>query len=150
MSTTLTTHTTRITDDIGREIDAFASYHGPQMVVIKRLGWRRLADAGTEHAKSGIGYVNALGGAAVVKEIQSLAADTNVRKLVAEAKQADPLVGYDQASLALWGTVTLDGEPVTQGAINDLEPDVLERVARAVLRLARPGLFETEADEKNA
>lgn len=150
MTTVFATRTTTITDDIGRDLDTFQSYHGPATVAIKRLGWRRLAEASTEHAKSGIGYINALGGAAVVKEIQTLSADANVRKLVADAKKADPLVGYDQAALVLWGAVSFDGAEKTKELIDELEPDVLERIARAVLRLARPGLFETETDEKNA
>ena len=71
------------------------------------------------------------------------------REVAAAAKKANPLAAYDQASLALWGAVSFDGAPVTQDAINDLEPDVLTGIARTVLHLARPGLFETEEARKN-
>lgn len=150
MAATLETHQTLITDDIGRELAAVSSYHGPKVVVIKRLGWRRLAEAATELAKSGMGYVRELGGPAVVKEFQSLGGAEKVREAVEAGKKADPLLAYDQRSLVLWGTVTFDGVDKTPEAVDDLEPELAETIARTVLRLSRPALFETEADEKNA
>lgn len=150
MATTFETHETLITDEIGRELAAVPSYHGPKVVTIKRLGWRRLAEAATELAKSGMGYVRELGGPAVVKEFQSLGGAEKVREAVEAGKKADPLLAYDQRSLVLWGTVAFDGVEKTPEAVDDLEPELAEAIARAVLRLARPALFETEADEKNA
>lgn len=141
---------TLIHDEIGRELAAVASYHGPRVVVIKRLGWRRLAEAATELAKSGMGYVQALGGPAVVKEFQALGGEQKVREAVEAAKTKDPLLAYDQRSLVLWGAVSFDGVEKTPEAVDDLEPELAEAIARAVLRLSRPALFETEADEKNA
>lgn len=143
-------HETVITDEIGREIATVTSYHGPRVVTIKRLGWRRLAEAATELAKSGMGYVRELGGPAVVKEFQALGGEENLRKAVEAAKTKDPLLAYDQRSLVLWGTVSFDGVEKTPEAVDDLEQELAEAIARAVLRLARPALFETEADEKNA
>lgn len=159
-----TTHDTVITDEkTGLVLETLQSYHGPAAVVIKRLGWRRLDEAHDALVKGGMANIQDLGGVAVVKEFQAFIDDARksgtanaedpieaAREAVAEAKKKDPTTGYDPAQLCLMGVVTLDGVEKSREAIDDLEPDVLTGIARAVLRLARPGLFEDEAERKNA
>lgn len=149
-----TKRTTEIRDDkVGATIAQIDSYHGPGVVVIRRLGWRRLEEAAKALMKDGLKDLRDLGGAAELKELQALAGDPEaveaVRARVRDAKKADPLSAYDKRELCQMAIVTLDGLDKTPEAIDEFEPEVLEGTARAILRLARPGLFETEADEKN-
>lgn len=157
----------------GATIDTLTSYYGPAVVLIKRLGWKRLEEADDAATKRGITSARDLletaGGADLMSQIQALVASTQpaagdtadqgvldqARAAVSAAKQRDPLTGYDKRTLCVIGIERIEGVPGEAGeldaeaVIDNLEPDVLTGIARAVLRLARPGLFETEADEKN-
>ncbi len=73
---------------------------------------------------------------------------------------ADPMAGFDRLSLVKsgivsWSCTKADGKPmdVTPEAINDLDDEALELLAKAVLKLTKPALFQTadeyEADQKN-
>jgi hypothetical protein len=158
-----TLHTTTVYEQNTMQIvGEIASYHGPAEVVIKRLGWRRLSEASDALVKGGMATVRDMGGVAVVQEFQRFVDDSrkhaaessgdvieDARTAVAEAKKANPLTGYDQNALCLMGIVTLGGVEKTPELVDDLEPDVLTGIARAVLKLARPGLFESESDRGN-
>lgn len=68
---------------------------------------------------------------------------------------ADPLTGYDRYSLVSAGLVAWSyDKPIDNDAIDDLDDDAVEFIAREVLRLTKPGLFiETveaaEEEKKN-
>lgn len=142
--------TTEVRDQkTGAVIATLTSYDGPTVVVVRRLGWSRLKEAARQHMRGGLEEIREMGGAAVVKEFQAFGGVEAAREKVREATQADPLASYDTRTLLLEGVVTLDGVEKTPEAIDDLEPDVADGIARAVLRRARPGLFETEDARKN-
>jgi hypothetical protein len=67
----------------------------------------------------------------------------------------DPLSGYDRLALAKAGVKAWtyeDGgtpKPVTDAAIEDLEDEALEFIARTVLQLTKPALFQSK-DEREA
>jgi hypothetical protein len=67
---------------------------------------------------------------------------------------SDPLAGYDRLSLAQSGVKAWSyDKPVTPATVADVDDDALEFFATAVLKLTKPGLFQTpeerEADRKN-
>lgn len=69
----------------------------------------------------------------------------------AAAPAADPLVLYDQNVLAKKAVLAWTfPEKVTPEAIDDLDEETLEVIARAVLRLTKPALFQTEAEAETA
>lgn len=135
------------------------SYYGPAVVVIKRIGWRALEDAAAAQMRDGLRTVREIGGVEAVRQFKEIAEanrqdgderpDTEVvRDVVAAAK--DPLLAYDKQELVMRSVVTVDGQEKTLAQIEEFEPEVLTAIATAVLRLARPGLFETEEERKNA
>lgn len=78
-----------------------------------------------------------------------------------DAEIADPLDGFDRtvlvkAGLKRWSYLEADGKTpkkVTAEAIDDLDDDAMTFFARAILKLTKPGLFQTaedaKADQKN-
>lgn len=122
-------------------------HYPPRVITVRRLGWRRLEEAAKALQKVGAQAVKDFGGASVIKEIRALTEDG---KAALDAAQRDPLSNYDLFTLLLAGVEACDGQAKTAEGIEGLEPEVAQGVARAILRLARPGLFETEADGKNA
>jgi len=65
----------------------------------------------------------------------------------------DPLSGYDRLTLVKRGVKAWTYGEVTEARLEDLDDEALEFLARAVLRLTKPALFQTdaerEADQKN-
>lgn len=149
---------TEITDTrTGARIATLQSYYGPSLVVVKRLGWRRLEEAAEARQKAGIQAVKGYGGAEVITEFQKVVEDAQaraeakqgLRDLVEAEKKRNPLASYDARELCLAGIDTIDGAPKSPDLIDDFELEVVEGVANAILRLSRPGLYETEDDRKN-
>jgi len=153
------TRTTTITDvRTGACLATLTSYYGPGEVVIKRLGWRRLEEAADAKQRASVQTVKAYGGADVVSEFQKLveeaqdraeAKKATLREAVEAEKRRNPLAAYDARELCIAGIETIDGGAKSYELIDDFEPEVVDGIATAILRLARPGLFETEADRKN-
>lgn len=136
------------------------SYYGPAVVVIKRVGWRVLEDAAAAGLRDGLKVVRDVGGAQALQDFQELAAanrkdgDTRsdveiAREVEAAAKKRDPLASYDKFELVMRGVVAIDDAEKTREQVEELEPEVMDAIATAIVRLARPGLFETEAGRKN-
>ena len=136
-----------VNEKTGSVITTVGADVGPDQVVIRRLGWRRLEEAERARIKSSLQQVRELGGAAAVKEIQAEA--ETMRGAIEGAAKRDPLLGYDKGTLILIGSASFDGATPTMADVDDLEPESASAIALAVLKLARPGLFETEADAKN-
>src|SRR5436190_16260716 len=59
-----------VNEKTGSVITTVGADVGPDQVVIRRLGWRRLEEAERARIKSSLQQVRELGGAAAVKEIQ--------------------------------------------------------------------------------
>jgi hypothetical protein len=67
----------------------------------------------------------------------------------------DPLTGFDRHTLARLGLTAWSYErPIDPAAIDDLDDDAIEFIAREVLKLTKPSLFQTadeqEHERKNA
>jgi hypothetical protein len=126
-----------------------------QTITIRALSGKEIEAAQVEHMKSMVGGRSARGWSAAFQRIIAGVATQ------AEAAQAlaDPLAGYDRTTLVRAGLLGWSypqplRPPLTRGehvdAINDLKDEPLEFIAREILRLTKPGLFQTadEADEE--
>lgn len=144
-------------------------------IQVRRLGWKALEKATaakqaeamrlitglTESAGSMRAVVaDLVANAARKSAAETEAAESAKATAAAEATKAeappvapatgDPMELYSAESLVADGVVAIDGAPATPEALDLLAPEAHALVARAVLRLSRPGAFETEADRGNA
>lgn len=70
---------------------------------------------------------------------------------MAEAKAADPLLAYDRIALMEAGIVSWTYDrPVTAETLADLDDDAQDWLAGAILRLSKPSLYRTEAEQEDA
>lgn len=151
--------TITIQNGSGAMLATVAAHYGPDTITIKRLGWRRLEEADKAHTRASLALMRDFGEhPEVLKAITDAVREITDAKLkdasgqpVAPPVPADPLSRYDIGVLLTIGVVAFDGEPLAnqKETTEDLEPDTAEATARAILRLSRPGLFDTEADRKN-
>ena len=118
-------------------------------IAIRKLNPRQLHQAAIGQQRQGLEDLEALGG---FKKIQAVLDGMTP----AERKAAsDPLQQYDRAILIDRGVTawTFDLEK-TPDTIADLDDDVQDAIARAVLKLSKPSLFQTadeqETERKNA
>ena len=143
----------------------------PHEVTIRKLAGRHLERARNAFMTGLFLDVQARGGAAVQKDMQTLfKKDDEDADAVAEkvkAAEADPLNGFDTYVLAQGGIVawsypeslmperTVEGDSILMRvrAIDDLDEDAVRWFATEVMRLTKPSLFQTkaeaEADRKN-
>jgi len=143
----------------------------PNEVTIRKLAGRHLERARNAFMTGLFLDVQARGGAAVQKDMQTLfKKDDEDADAVAEkvkAAEADPLNGFDTYVLAQGGIVawsypeslmperTVEGDSILMRvrAIDDLDEDAVRWFATEVMRLTKPSLFQTkaeaEADRKN-
>lgn len=143
----------------------FGDEPGKDLVVIQKLTGRQLGKAQQAFFNELVAGVQARGGAKVQKDIESLFASSESAKAVAEAAEkakAQPLNGYDRHTLILYGVKSWTLEPRLDGMsveartvlFDDLEDDAVEFFATEVLRLTKPALFQSQAeqadDRKNA
>ena len=153
------TRTTAIVHNLtGATLATVSCYYGPGEVVIKRLGWRRLEEAAEAKQREGVAAVKGFGGADVLTEFQKLveaaqerAAEkaASLREAAAAEARKNPMAAYAPRELCAMGVETIDGVAKHYDLIDEWEPEVLDAVATAILRLSRPGLFETEEARKN-
>ena len=144
----------------------------PHEVTIRKLAGRHLERARNAFMTSLFLDVQARGGAAVQKDMQTLFVKDAPNKAEVEAEMhkvaADPLNGYDPYVIAQGGIVawtypeSLAVELVTDEkgnriprvtAIDDLDEEAIRFFATEVMRLTKPSLFQTpaevEAERKN-
>jgi hypothetical protein len=114
-----------------------------QTVTIRRLPGRKLEKARLEKQIASQEFVTRMGGQEFRKQLNAVGDTETQKKLVAEA-QADPLNSYDAHTVAAAGIVAWSyPEPVTPEAIEDLDGEALEFLAREILKLSKPSLFQT-------
>jgi hypothetical protein len=145
----VTKKTVSILSEAGDVLATESAVVGPDSITIKRLGWRRLEEAQRAQAKDAVSNIREMGGPAFVKELQSSISEAGGRDGIEAAAAKDPLSGYDKHTLISLGAVRINDAGATTEALDDLEPETATAVAREVLRLSRPALFETEAERKN-
>lgn len=144
----------------------------PHEVTIRKLAGRHLERARNAFMTGLFLDVQARGGAAVQKDMQTLFKkdDENAEAVAAKVKaaEADPLNGFDPYVVAQGGIVgwtypeslAVELVPDEKGnsvprvkAIDDLDEDAVQWFATEIMRLTKPSLFQTkaeaEADRKN-
>ena len=121
----------------------------PNTVTIRRLTGREV-EAAQEAHRSSIATASARSWAATFRRmLEHGASDPDVLKVV-----ADPLTGYDRYSLVRSGLVAWSyplpvkpADGALTGAVDDLDDEAVDFIAREALRLTKPGLFHaTEED----
>lgn len=126
-------------------------FDAPHTVTIQKLAGKDVDAAQLDHMA---GVVTGRGRNWAVRFLELARANAATEK---DARKVldDPLSGYDRLALVKRGvkawTYEVDGtaKPITDAAIDDLDDEALEFLARAVLQLTKPGLFQT-ADERQA
>lgn len=122
----------------------------PHHVVVQKLAGRHLEKARSAFLTQLMLGVQERGGAAVQKELMELFADRSAAKQVEQVK-SDPLNGFDKYSLVRYGVKAWSyPEPVTPEAIEDLDEDAVDFLAAEILKLSKPGLFQTAAQIEEA
>jgi len=124
-------------------------------VTVRKLTGRETEEAQEAH-RSSIATGSARSWAAAFRRmLEHGASDPDVLKAI-----ADPLTGYDRYALVRSGLVAWSyplpvkpADGAATGAVDDLDDEAVDFIAREVLRLTKPGLFatqeEAEADRKN-
>lgn len=114
-----------------------------QTITIRKLAGRHLEKASQEAQRKALASVKAVGGPALLKEYLAIADRTTDDD---KNKATDPMSGYDPYSLIADGVVAWTFEESrTEDVIADLDVEIVDWLARAVLKLARPRLFQSEA-----
>jgi hypothetical protein len=127
----------------------------PHTVTITALAGRHLAKAQALYFNELVAGVTERGGAKVQKDIEQLFTRSPKETAEAIAKvQADPMNGFDKATLVRYGVTGWSYETkVSQEALDDLTDEATDFLSEQVLRLTKPSLFqgkdEAEADRKN-
>ena len=113
-------------------------------VVIRKLAPRHLDAAQKESQRKSLQAFRDMGGVAVFKEIQDIKTDDKKK----DEKAADPLLGYDQISLLQSAIVSwsYEEDPKNVDVLDDIDEDTRDLLARAILTLSRPRLFQTETE----
>lgn len=132
---------------------------GEHTVTIRKLSPKQLGAAERAQQMKSIADLKAFGGPAFVKELKGLSDEKKqAEQEQAEAeRRANPLVAFDRDTLLAKGivawTFTDDGDQVAEidaDHIEDLDDAIGEQLAREILQLAKPSLFEDAAEaQKN-
>lgn len=126
--------------------------HDPgQTATIRQLAPRHLERATKEAQRQSLADFRAMGGAAVLAELQEIAAraSTTTGETV-----RDPLAGVDRVTLITAGVTAWSYDaPIDAETVADLDERTQRWLAEQVLRFSRPELFEApdaqEAAAKN-
>lgn len=109
--------------------------------LIRKLAPRHLEAAAKESQRRSLNELKEMG-VSFIKELRSLTeAD------ISKATTADPLLTYDVPTLIEKGVVSWTlSEDLTPENISSLDEDAQDYLARAILKLSRPKLFQSVED----
>lgn len=160
--------TNRVTKTLAREGEPVGSL-GPiwavplipagQKVVIRKLNGKRLDKASTALQVQAVDMMQQLGGAAATKSLQELMKTAEDSKKEPDAgtpapEPSEPVKpvkryhGYDRDTLLAQAVISWDlDEPLSPESIEELDDDLADAFATAVMELTKPKRTETE--EKN-
>ena len=119
--------------------------HDPgQKVNIRKLAPRHLEAASKEAQRQSLADLKAMGGPAFVKELQALTETQRVQI-------PDPMNLYDRIVLLAKAVTgwTYD-EPADVASYEDLDEPTLNHIAREILTLSKPELFQTAEESAEA
>lgn len=129
--------------------------HDPEhTVIVRKLAPRHLEAAARVSQQQSIDDFKSMGGAAFLKELEAMKKPSlEQADQVAAAK--DPLLLFDRLTLIEKGVLSWSYDaPIAAESYADLDEETRDFLAREILRLARPALFQTpteaETDRKNA
>jgi hypothetical protein len=118
-----------------------------QTVTIRKLTGLEVDAAQEAHLKGIVAGKSARGWSAAFQRVLNKSVSATDED--ARAVLADPLTGYDRITIVRAGLVAwsypqpVSGEP---DAVADLDDDTLEWLAREILKLTKPRLFQTGAE----
>jgi hypothetical protein len=121
-----------------------------QTVTIRKLAPKHLEAASDALSLKSMAQIDKFGGLERVTAMQQLGAKgkADVDETQRVEMPADPLRGFDALTLIEKGVVSWTcEEPVGIEAFEELNEDTCDWLAKAILKLARPALFQT-ADER--
>lgn len=119
-----------------------------QSVTIRKLAPKHLDAAQRRSQQSSMAALREMGGSEFLRELQSLTATSE--KDAAPVVEADPLSGYDRVALIVsgvksWTFTDDDGKTVevTDATVSDMDGEIQDWLAREILRLSRPVVFQS-------
>lgn len=123
----------------------------PHELTIQKLAGRHLYKADTENDFRAQEYLKRMGGAEFQKQLEEATKNKPPEEIKTIAR--DPVHAFDKHvvvgfGLKAWTVTEADGTTpvaITPEAIEDLDPDALEFIAREILRWTRPSLFQEDA-----
>ena len=119
---------------------------GGGSVTIRKLTGREVEKAQAAHLAGFMGRSSRGWADAFQRTLASgTASAEDVKKLI-----ADPLNGYDRATVLKAGIVSWTFGDVTPAAVDDLDDEASDTIGRAVMALTKPAKEAGDADRKNA
>lgn len=126
----------------------------PHTVTIQKLPGRHYYEADRQNDYAAQEYVQKMGGAEFRRQLADALKGQDTEEAFKQARR-DPVHGFDKyivlkAGIRAWSYTEADGTPipVTPEAIEDLDVDTVEYVAREILRYTKPTLFMTSEEAK--
>lgn len=119
-------------------------------VTFRKLAPRHLEAAVVEQQRQSMANVKDIGGPALLKEFMALGDKDKDAKASGDDAAPDPLAGYDKPTLIKKAVKswTLE-EPLSDEAIDELDEDTCDWLAREVMRLAKPKAFLSETERED-
>jgi len=118
-------------------------FDAPHTVTLRKLTGREVELAQAEHLR---GVASGRGWAGRLQRILKNTATTDAE---AGAVLADPLHGYDRLTMCRAGMLAWTyPDPPTSERVADLDDETLESLATEILRLTKPALFQTPAEQE--
>jgi hypothetical protein len=130
--------------------ETVAIAHDPgQSVVIRKLAPRDLEVAQQSQSRRSLANLRELGDPAFLQGVRSFSGEDKPTEKA--ERPTDPLAGYDPLVLLAKGVVSWTYEEALDAkSIADLDDETLDLIARAILRLSKPRLFQTPEQVEEA
>ncbi|HXG56673.1 MAG TPA: hypothetical protein VNJ03_14950 [Vicinamibacterales bacterium] len=129
-------------------------------VTYRKLSPKQLEGAGKASTMKSLQALKDIGGHAFLREIEDLGAKAQTvtpEVKAPEPAKPDPMMLFDRDYVLSKGILKWESDeavpPLSDDAISDMDDDTADALARAILTLSKPSLFqsadEAEADRKN-
>lgn len=119
---------------------------GSGTITIRKLAPRHLERAAKAQQAASMADLRAMGGAQFLQEFNALSPADRQR-----AARPDPLTLFDSLTILAAGVTAWSYDaPVDEAHLADLDAETSDWLVRAILRLTKPSLFVSAADEDEA